>query len=317
MIDFQPVAATRDGSSPIAFLRLSPEVEGALEEGRPVVALESTLISHGLPYPQNLELAQRLEENVRANGAVPATIALADGQVRVGLDSQLLERLATEQDIPKVSLRDIGLVLAERSLGATTVAGTMWAARSAGIQIFSTGGIGGVHPGDGSDVSADLPALATIPVCVVSSGAKAILDLPRTREWLETWGVPVLGLGTEQFPAFYSRESELAVDRVVADEAAAVPYIRTHLSLGRGGLLLGVPVPEESALPSERVLAWIASAQHSAEVQKIGGYALTPFLLKDLAERSGGELLRSNMALLENNAAVAARVAVELARAGA
>lgn len=290
-------------------LLLSPEVEAALAEQRPVVALESTVISHGLPYPQNLELARRLEARVRENGAVPATIALAGGQVRVGLDDALLERLATEKGITKVSLRDIGLVLAGGGLGATTVAGTMWAAHAAGIRVFATGGIGGVHPGAGDDISADLPALATIPVCVVSSGAKAILDLPRTREWLETWGVPILGLQTDKFPAFYARESGLPVDRTVQDEAEAARYVRAHLALGRGGILLGVPVPAAEALPSGPMLEWIAAAQREADEQGIRGYALTPFLLSTLAIRSGGQTLRANLALLENNAAVAAQLA--------
>ncbi len=295
------------------YLQLSDEVESALAAKQPVVALESTVISHGLPYPDNLTLARRLEAIVRENGAIPATVALADGRVRVGIDAPLLERLATTQKVAKVGLRDMGLVLAERSLGATTVAGTMWAAAEAGIQVFSTGGIGGVHPGEGWDVSGDLPALATIPVCVVSSGAKAILDLPRTREWLETWGVPILGLRTDQFPAFYSLESGLPVDRRVEDEAEVARYIRAHLGLGRGGMLLGVPVPAEEALPTEQVLRWIRGAQAKADEQGISGYALTPFLLSDLAARSEGQTLRANLALLENNAAVAARVAGALA----
>jgi pseudouridine-5'-phosphate glycosidase len=285
-----------------------------MEEGRAVVALESTVISHGLPFPQNLELARRLESTIRENGATPATIAFADGRVRVGVDEPLLERLATEQGIAKASLRDIGLLLAEGRLGATTVATTMWAAAQAGIRVFSTGGIGGVHPGDGSDVSADLPALATIPVCVVSSGAKAILDLPRTREWLETWGVPLLGFRTERMPAFYSRDSGLPVDRTVESERDAARYIEAHLALGRGGILLGVPVPEADELPYEIALEWIEASERTAVEQGIRGYALTPFLLGDLARRSEGQTLRANLSLLENNAAVAARVSGELMR---
>ncbi|MGB0383861.1 MAG: pseudouridine-5'-phosphate glycosidase [Ardenticatenaceae bacterium] len=293
-------------------LEVSSEVQAALNEGRAVVALESTVISHGLPFPQNLELARRLEEVVREGGATPATVALADGRVCVGLDEGLVERLASESDVAKVSLRDLGLVLADGGLGGTTVAGTMWAASAAGIKVFATGGIGGVHPGDGGDVSADLPALASIPVCVVSSGAKAILDLPRTREWLETWGVPILGLGTNEFPAFYSRESGLPVDRRVEDEAAAARYVRAHLALGRGGILLGSPVPHSEALPSEMVVEWIMAAQREAQIKGIRGYALTPFLLSDLAIRSDGQTLRANLALLENNAAVAARLSRQL-----
>ena len=289
-------------------LQIAPEVQAALEAKEPVVALESTVISHGLPYPQNLALARRLEEIVREQGATPATIALADGKVRVGIDQELLEKLATKSDVAKVSLRDLGLVLAEGGLGATTVAGTMWAAHAAGIEVFATGGIGGVHPGNRGDVSADLPALATIPVCVVSSGAKAILDLPRTREWLETWGVPILGLRTDEFPAFYSRESGLPVDRTIQNELEAARYVRTHLALKRGGILLGSPVPQSEALANEIVMEWILAAEQEAQAKGIGGYALTPFLLSDLAIRSKGQTLRANLALLENNAAVAARL---------
>lgn len=299
--------------------QIAADVQSALNEGRPVVALESTVISHGLPFPQNIELARRLEAIVRENGATPATIAFADGKVRVGLGNSgetptLLDRLASEPNVRKVSLRDIGLVLAGKRLGATTVATTMWAAHAVGIKVFSTGGIGGIHPGDGSDVSADLPALATIPVCVVSSGAKAILDLPRTREWLETWGVPVLGFQTDQFPAFYSRESGLPADATAEDEQEVARYVEAHLSLGRGGMLLGVPVPAADELPSETAMRWITAAQQEAEEQGIRGYALTPFLLSTLANRTEGQTLRANLALLENNAAVAARVSVELSR---
>ncbi|MGH2543592.1 MAG: pseudouridine-5'-phosphate glycosidase [Ardenticatenaceae bacterium] len=296
----------------------APEVASALDEGRPVVALESTVISHGLPYPENLRLARRLEAIVREHGATPATIALADGKVRVGLGtgdplwSPLLERLATEPDVAKVSLRDVGLLLAERRLGATTVAGTMWAAHLAGIRLFATGGIGGVHRGDGSDVSADLPALASIPLCVVSSGAKAILDLPRTREWLETWGVPVLGWRTKQLPAFYTRESGLPVDRTVQDEEEAARYINAHLALGRGGILLGVPVPQEASLPGTQVAEWLRASEEAAHARGVRGSALTPFLLQELAARSEGQTLRANLALLENNAAIAARIAVQV-----
>lgn len=293
-------------------LHIAPEVQAALDENRPVVALESTVISHGLPYPQNLALARRLEAIVREEGAVPATIALADGKVRVGIDEELLQRLATESDVVKVSLRDLGLVLADGQLGATTVAGTMWAAHAAGIEVFATGGIGGVHPGDEGDVSADLPALATIPVCVVSSGAKAILDLPRTREWLETWGVPVLGYQTDDMPAFYSRESGLPVDRRVEDEQQAARYVRLHLALQRGGILLGSPVPHADALPHETVMEWIHAAEQAAQRKGIRGYELTPFLLSDLATRSNGQTLRTNLALLAQNTVVAARLSVFL-----
>lgn len=293
-------------------LTITPEVAGALNSGKPVVALESTVISHGLPYPHNIELAQKMEQTVRESGAVPATIAFAKGRVHIGLTEELLYQLATSTEVAKVSLRDIGVALAEGGLGATTVATTMWGAHSAGIKVFATGGIGGVHPGDGSDVSADLPALATIPVCVVSSGAKAILDLPRTREWLETWGVPILGWQTTDLPAFYSRTSGLMVDRQVDNAAHAARIIGTHLNLARGGILVGSPVPLESEIPAEIVRGWIDAALADAAVHNIKGNALTPFLLKTLGERSNGETLRTNLALLEQNARVAAAIAVAL-----
>ncbi len=292
-----------------SYLTIAPEVQDAIAEGKPIVALESTVISHGLPYPHNIELARKLEQTVRDGGAVPATIALAQGRVHIGLDSDLLEQLATSKNVSKVSLRDMGLVLAEGSLGATTVATTMWAAHMAGIRVFATGGIGGVHPGDGSDVSADLPALATIPVCVVSSGAKAILDLPRTREWLETWGVPILGWKTDELPAFYSRRSGLPVDRRVESAEQAAWLIQSHLRLGRSGILLGSPVPEAAEIPNDTVQLWIDLALADVGERGIRGYALTPFLLATLGERSGGRTLQANLALLENNARVAAEVA--------
>lgn len=294
-------------------LTLAPAVEAALQARRPVVALESTVITHGLPWPQNLELARDVEAIVRDAGATPATIAFLDGQVRVGLDDATLERLASATDAVKVSLRDIATTLVHRRLGGTTVATTMWAAHKAGISLFATGGIGGVHRGDGSDVSADLPALATIPVAVVSSGAKAILDLPRTREWLETWGVPVLGWRTDELPAFYSRNSGLPADARVESAAEAAEIVATHLSLGRTGLLLGVPVPAEYEFPAAEVLPLLEKAEAEAHAAGITGAGTTPFLLSRMAELSGGGSLRANLALLRNNARVAAEVAVALA----
>ncbi|HYN90138.1 MAG TPA: pseudouridine-5'-phosphate glycosidase [Ardenticatenaceae bacterium] len=298
-------------SNPIPLVRTS-DVEAALNGGQPVVALESTVISHGLPWPHNLELARNLERIVRAAGAVPATIALMDGTVRVGLDDEAIERLARGPDVAKVSLRDIAVVLARRATGATTVAATMWAAHLAGIRVFATGGIGGVHRGDDWDVSADLPALATIPVAVVCSGAKAILDLPRTREWLETWGVPVLGWQTDELPAFYSRSSGLLVDQRVesAEEAAAI--VDLHLGLGRSGLIVAVPVPAEDEFAAEELVPLLARAEAAALAGGTRGAASTPFLLRALAEMSGGATLRANLALLRNNARVAARLAAAL-----
>lgn len=298
----------------MTYLHISPDVKIALYERRPVVALESTVISHGLPYPHNYELAHEIQEIVREHGATPATIAVADGSVHVGCDDILIDRLVTERMVEKVSLRNLGLVLADRGLGATTVATTMWAAHKAGIRVFATGGIGGVHLGDHGDVSADLPALATIPVCVVSSGPKAILDLPRTREWLETWGVPILGWRSAEMPAFYSRESGLLVDRAVSDASEAAHYIKIHLSLKHSGLLLGVPVPYADALPNEMVSAWVAEAHKNIEDAGIEGANVTPHLLSDLGRLSQGKTLQANLALLKHNAAVAAEVSVKLAR---
>ncbi|MCZ7569312.1 MAG: pseudouridine-5'-phosphate glycosidase [Ardenticatenaceae bacterium] len=294
-------------------LVLAPAVESALHAGRAVVALESTVISHGLPWPQNLELAQTVERIVREAGATPATVALLDGAVRVGLDDAALERLATAPDVVKVSLRDIAPTLVRRHPGGTTVAGTMWAAHQVGIRVFATGGIGGVHRGDGGDVSADLPALATIPVAVISSGAKAILDLSRTREWLETWGVPVLGWRTDALPAFYSRSSGLPVDHRVESAAEAAEIIALHLNLARSGLLLSVPVPAADEFPAGRLLPLLARAEDEAQAAGIVGAGTTPFLLRRLSELSAGGTLRANLALLQNNARVAAAVAVALA----
>jgi len=296
------------------WLTLKAEVEEALEAGRPVVALESTLIAHGLPFPTNLETAHRLENVIRAGGATPATIAVLDGRLRVGLDDAALERLARGKNIRKVSRRDLPIVVAQGDDGATTVAATMWIAARARIEVFATGGIGGVHRGQPFDVSADLPELARTPVAVVCAGAKSILDLPLTLEWLETWGVPVIGYGTDEFPAFYTRSSGLPVDVRVDDPHAAAEIIRARWDLGlSGGVLIVVPVPAEAELPAEVMEAAIAQALAAAEEKSIRGKAITPFLLARIAETTGGASLRANVALLENNAAVAARIAGALA----
>jgi len=296
------------------WLTLKAEVEEALEAGRPVVALESTLIAHGLPFPTNLETAHRLENVVRAEGATPATIAVLDGRLRVGLDDAALERLARGRNIRKVSRRDLPIVVAQGDDGATTVAATMWIAAQAGIEVFATGGIGGVHRGQPFDVSADLPELARTLVAVVCAGAKSILDLPLTLEWLETWGVPVIGYGTDEFPAFYTRSSGLPVDVRVDDPHAAAEIIRARWDLGlSGGVLIVVPVPAEAELPAEVMEAAIAQALAAAEEKSIRGKAITPFLLARIAETTGGASLRANVALLENNAAIAARIAGALA----
>ncbi|MBC7249400.1 MAG: pseudouridine-5'-phosphate glycosidase [Anaerolineae bacterium] len=277
---------------------------------QPVVALESTLIAHGLPYPTNLETALRLEDVIRAEGATPATIAVLSGQLRVGLNKAELEYLARSKNIRKVSRRDLPIVVAQGGDGATTVAATMWIAARAGIDVFATGGIGGVHRGYPFDVSADLPELARTEVAVVCAGAKSILDLPRTLEWLETWGVPVIGYGTDEFPAFYTRSSGLPVDVRVDTPLAAAEIIHARWDLGLGGgVLIVAPVPAEAALPAEGMEEAITQALAAAEEQGIRGKALTPFLLARIAEITGGASLRANIALLENNAAIAARIA--------
>jgi pseudouridine-5'-phosphate glycosidase len=291
-------------------LHLSHPVRTALADRRPIVALESTLITHGLPRPVNLEVARRLEAVVRDNGATPATIAILGGELHAGLEADQLEQLANAEDVRKVSRRDLPIVTAQKGHGATTVAATMWVAAQAGIKVFATGGIGGVHRGHPFDVSADLPELAQTPVVVVCAGAKAILDLPLTLEWLETHGVPVLGFGTDTFPAFYSRSSGLPVDARCDTAEDAAQIIRAKFELGLpGGVLIGVPVPEEYAVAPEDIEPAIQRALKMAEAENIRGKAISPFLLKHVSELTGGESLKANIALLENNARVAAQIA--------
>ncbi len=299
-------------TDPPAWLHVHPEVAAALASGRPVVALESTVITHGLPEPVNLELARRLEGEVRAAGAVPATVAVIDGRVCLGVTTDELERLALSRSLWKISRRDLGAAMAQRATGGTTVAATMIAAHAGGVQVFATGGIGGVHRGSPSDISADLPELARTPVVVVCAGAKAILDLPRTLEWLETFGVPVLGWGTDEFPAFFTRGSGLPVSVRVGDAAQAAALIRTHWGMGlRSGVLVCVPCPEEVAVPAEAVETVLRTALQQAEAEGVRGKHVTPFLLSRLADLTAGGTLRANLALLRNNA----RVAADLARA--
>ena len=291
-------------------LEISINVRTALQKSQPVVALESTLIAHGLPFPTNLETAHRLEAVVRAEGATPATIAILGGRLKVGLTDAELEYLARGGDVRKVSRRDLPIVVARSGDGATTVAATMWIAARAGIEVFATGGIGGVHRGQPFDVSADLPELARTPVAVVCAGAKSILDLPLTLEWLETWGVPVIGYGTDEFPAFYTRSSGLPVDVRADNPQAVAEIIRAKRDLGlSSGVLIVAPVPAEAELPADVMEAAIAQALVAAETQGIRGKALTPFLLAHIAAVTGGNSLRANVALLENNAAIAARIA--------
>ncbi len=297
------------------FLDFKEEVKEALGQDRPVVALESTLISHGLPYPENLETAQELEDIIRGYGVVPATIAIIQGKIKIGLMKRELEFIATSKEILKASRRDLAVVVARRLSAATTVAATMIAANLARIKIFVTGGIGGVHRGAERtfDISADLQELARTPVAVVCSGAKAILDLPLTKEYLETIGVPVLGFKTDEFPAFYCRESGLKVDYVVNDEKEAAKVIETQWNLGlKSGLVIANPIPEEYALPKDYINRVIEKAYYEAEKSGIKGKDLTPFLLSKINELSEGKSLKANIELLKNNALVGAKIAREL-----
>jgi len=293
-------------------LNIAPDIATALSERRPVVALESTVIAHGLPRPQNLQTAQRLQEIVREGGAIPATIAIVDGELSVGLSDDQIHTLANSRDIRKISTRDMPVAVAQGWNGATTVASTSWIAHRAGIKVFATGGIGGVHRGALPDVSADLPELARTPIVVVCSGAKIVLDLPATREWLETHAVTVVGYQCDELPAFYSRKSGLPIDARVesADDVAQIYRAQRDLGI-ESALLVVVPVPKEFEVPAEELQIVLTTALEDAEWKGIVGPALTPFLLGQMAERSGGSTLRANIALLENNA----RVAAEIARA--
>src|SRR5688572_11332093 len=294
-------------------LNIAPEVADAIRYHRPVVALESTVIAHGLPRPQNLQTAQRLQELVREGGAVPATIAIIGGKLTVGLSDEEIRLLAEKTDIRKISTRDIPLAVAQGWDGATTVASTLWIAHRAGIKIFATGGIGGVHRGSLPDVSADLPELARTRIVVVCSGAKIVLDLPATRDWLETQGVTVVGYQCDEFPAFYSRSSGLPIDTRANSAADVVALFRAQLALKiESSLLVTVPVPEEFEVPHQQLQTVLDEAIASAECNHIGGPELTPFLLSQMADRSHGSTLRANIALLENNARVAAEIAVAL-----
>jgi pseudouridylate synthase len=299
-------------------LILSPEVARALRRRAPVVALETTLVTHGLPSPQGIEAARALEGLVREGGAVPATIGVLDGAVRVGMADTELERLAAAGEVAKVNLGNLAATLAAGAPGSTTVAATMWVAERAGIRVFATGGIGGVHrdAGQSGDVSADLTALSRFPVAVVCAGAKAILDLPRTREMLETLGVPVLGLGTSELPAFYRRESGIPVDRRCdsVEDCAAVAL--AHWALGGAGVLIGNPIAAADELPRELYERTLAGALAEAQARGVRGRAVTPFLLDQLRERTGGASVAANLSLLRGNARVAAALAGALVRGG-
>jgi pseudouridylate synthase len=298
------------------WLVISDEVQAALTSGRPVVALESSLVAQGLPTPHNLETADAAEAAVRDRGAVPAATAIADGRVVVGASRSLLERLADPATQPaKAGSRDIGPSLAAGALASTTVSATVRIAHAAGIEMVATGGIGGVHRGAERtfDVSADIDELAATPVTVVCSGAKAILDLPATVELLESRRVPVVGLGTDELPAFYSRSSGLPLAHVAATPAMAARVVHAHRSVpGSAGLVIVQPPPEEVAIPAEEVSRWVATALVAAQTQGVRGTAVTPFLLGHLVEASEGRALRANIGLIVANAGAAAEVAVEL-----
>lgn len=289
---------------------LAGEVRQALDMHMPVVALESTVITHGLPYPENFQLARDMESEVRQQNAVPATVGVVSGQVHIGLEAGKLERLATGKDTVKVSVRDFGPVVALGQSGGTTVAATLVVAHLAGLHVFATGGIGGVHRNAPFDISADLGQLARTPLVVVCSGAKAILDLAATLEMLETYGVPVIGYQTDEFPAFYSRNSGLPVS-ARADTPEQIAYIaQVHWGLGlQSAILVCVPPPVEAALPAEAVSAAIDQALAEAQQAQIHGQAVTPFLLKRVGELTHGRSMHTNLALLRNNARVAAQIA--------
>jgi pseudouridine-5'-phosphate glycosidase len=295
-------------------LAVHPEVAAALAAHRAVVALESTVIAHGLPRPQNLAAARALEDEVRGLGSTPATIAIADGQAVVGADDALLVRLAQDTTVAKVSVRDLAPVLARRGTGATTVAATVEIAAQAGITVMATGGIGGVHRGAerSFDESADLEAIARHPVCVVCAGAKLVLDLALTLERLETLGVPVVGYGTDELPGFYVRSSGLPLAHRVDDALAAARVAREQLARG-AGIVIAVPIAAGDALDRREAEAEVARALERAERQGVRGAALTPFLLAQLSDATGGRSLAANLSLLRSNARIAAQIALALA----
>ena len=299
-------------------LTLTPEVAHALAVGAPVVALESTLITHGLAHPANLDAARRSEAAVRAAGAIPATVATHDGRILVGLDDAALEQLAQARGVPKVSRQNLSGVLGAPGWAGTTVAATMIAAQLAGIRVFATGGIGGVHRGgeDSLDISADLDELARTPVAVVCAGPKSILDVGRTLEVLETLGVPVVGWGTDDLPGFFSRTSGHRAPLRVDDASAAAALMRRHAALGLGsGILFCVPIPDEAAIPQAEMEAVIATAVRDVEAQGIHGPASTPAVLSRVAELTGGRSVVANLALIEHDASIAASLAVALTAA--
>lgn len=295
------------------YLSILPEIQNALDTGKPVVALESTILSHGMPYPQNLDFGHKVEQIIRDEGAVPATIAILDGKLKVGLNDEELERMCRAEGVGKVSRRDVPVYLAAGLPGATTVATTMLIAELAGIRVFATGGIGGVHRGAETtmDISADLQELAHTSVAVVSAGVKSILDIGLTLEYLETMGVPVLGMRTKDFPAFYCRESGFQVDYALRDEEEAARVMKAKWDVGlRGGLIIANPIPKEYAMDSAYMNGVIEQAVAEAREKGIRGKKITPFLLARIVELTGGESLASNIQLAFHNARCASRIAV-------
>lgn len=296
------------------YLDISTEVQDALDNKKPIVALESTIISHGMPYPQNFNTAKMLEDEVRKNGAIPATIAIINGRIKIGLTTEEIEIVATAEDVKKVSRRDIPTIIVEKENGATTVASTMIFANMAGIKVFATGGIGGVHRGaeNSFDVSADLVELSNTNVAVVCAGAKSILDIGLTLEKLETFGVPVIGYGTDEFPAFYTRSSGFGVEKRIDLPETIAKIIKTKWDLGlKGGVLIANPIEEAYEADAAQIDNAISVALEEAKSEKIKGKDVTPFLLKKVKELTEGESLESNIALVRNNASLAAKIAVE------
>jgi pseudouridylate synthase len=295
------------------FLQFSDDVANAIAQKKPVVALESTIISHGMPYPQNLKCAQEVEDIFRKKGVTPATIALYEGKIHIGIDATIMEHLANNTEVQKASKRDIAYILTTKRSASTTVAATMQCAYMANIQVFVTGGIGGVHPDVSQyfDISADLLELAQTPVTVVCSGAKSILDLPKTLEMLETHGVPVIGYKTSDFPAFYSHSSGLPLVHRMDEADTIAQLIQNHRSLNiNTGMVIANPIPHEAEIPVDEITPIIAQAQK--EAKNINGKAITPFLLGRIAELTEGQSLKANMALIKNNAQLGADIALAL-----
>ena len=297
------------------FKDIKPEVEKALEEGTPVVALESTIISHGMPYPKNVETALAVEEVIRKNGAVPATIAIIGGRIKIGITEEEIEYMAKAENVLKVSRRDFPLVISQKLDGATTVAGTMIAANMAGIKVFVTGGIGGVHRGAGEsfDISADLEELKMTDVAVVCAGVKSILDIGATLEYLETSGVPVITYGADSFPAFYSRESGFPAECRIDDTEKIASLIRTKDQLGlRGGILIACPIPAEDEIPFDKMDVVIKQALKECEEKGVKGKRITPFLLSKVKDLTEGSSLEANIKLVLNNACIGAQIAADI-----